>query len=797
MSPPPIDDEVVRKLVTEPRWKTLVRVEEPLVSILNWDKLLLRQPRVLVPIDVQALYVPEGSGETFVRLPFAMTTADGEGPEPMPEPFEDGVKRPAGVHLHWAMPDSLLDGALTDRDRGAENRLSLPPLPDRWVVLRIAVPLEASRAVVSGWMIEADRTVVTPLADWPSPGTSEPPHGKTIAPDLLTGTAGGSLNWSGCYDAVANRFAFHDPLDDLRESLRGGVIDDLASYVVCGWWSDPRRDPLDVAHSKAGLQSRLDALKWRLTDDLEDRGASVKKSAAKRKKQSAASLPSAARYKTFGADIDPTLIGSEVKPAAAAAIGGLFAETASHFATAVAHDPYASLLHGVIHGVPVAGDVVADLRPRPDGAKVAFGFHADDIAAVFAANGLNMAASDDRRDVERLVSGFTHDLLSGVGTTNGIFAIEEGEHVAGFSSRPGEPGPTERIVSPGASSDLPGTRAARSAAFGTLSKKAVALMETELLWSSSRPAGVKSFTADRMRTVREKRDAEKAPPSPPASRLVRRPTPRYFEPMEPMLAVKGGGRSARHRFDDKRSPDGRLQCRWPSQVPAEITGLVKGADLFSGFPAGGLPPEVVRLVESALILDPYLAPWRVEVAARATGFDPSAVKTRMYAETALRFSKDAPLQRRRCCQFARSEAVVLRGGARRRRPEPLQPDRRRRPRSGRRHRVVAALGADVARMGGRDRLHRPPRRLVARPGRSRVRKGRRPAGRHRAHHRRPRAAQHRRRRDAWQRHRRVAQVGGCARRGRRGERRGRGRAFQHRPCGARHRHPLRQSRQPA
>jgi hypothetical protein len=641
MSPPPVDDETVRKLVTDQRWKTLVRVEEPLVSIAKWDKLLLRQPRVLVPIDVQALYVPKGSDETFVRLPFAMTTPDGKEPEPMPQPFDDGVKRPAGVHLHWAMPDSLLDGTLTDRDRGAENRLSLPPLPDRWVVLRLAVPREATRAVVSGWVIEADRTTVTPLADWPSPGPTGPPTGKSIAPDLLTGTVGGSLSWSGCYDAVANRFAFHDPLDDLRATFRAGVLGDFATYLVCGWWNDPRRDPLDVAQSKAGLRSRLDALKWRLTDDLDDRGASVKKQATKQKKQSAASLTSAARYKTLSAAIDPTTIGNEVKPAAAAALGGLFAETASHFATAVTHDPYASLLHGVIHGVPVAGEVVADQRPAPDRARTAFGFHADDIAAIFAATGLSMADPDDRRDVERLVSGFTHDLLSGVGTANGIFAIEEGEHVAGFSSRPGEPGPTERVISPAPSSELPGTRAERSAMFGTLSKKTVALMETELLWSSSRPASVKSFTADRIRTVREKRDAKKAPPSPPASRLVQRPTPRYFEPMEPMLAVSGGGRSARHRFDDKRSPDGRLQCRWPSQVPDEIAGLIKGAALVSGYPAGGLPPEVVRLVESAMILDPYLAPWRVEVASKATGFDAAAVKARMFAETALRFSRDA------------------------------------------------------------------------------------------------------------------------------------------------------------
>ena len=70
----------------------------------------------------------------------------------MPEPFDKGVKRPAGVHLHWAMPDSLLDGTLERRDPGAENRLALPPLArplGRAAARRAA---RRTRADVAGWV---------------------------------------------------------------------------------------------------------------------------------------------------------------------------------------------------------------------------------------------------------------------------------------------------------------------------------------------------------------------------------------------------------------------------------------------------------------------------------------------------------------------------------------------------------------------------------------------------------------------------------------------------------------------
>ena len=636
---PLIDKEQLKTLTAEPRWATLVRADESLLSIRNWDRQLLRKPRVLVPIDVQALYVPEDSGEQFVRLPFATTTPDGQEPEPMPEPFDPGTRRPAGVHLHWAMPDSLLNGTLDDQIPGSDNRLSLPALPDRWVVLRQTIARGANRATVTGWVIDAATTTVTALSDWPAKDKAQPATGKTIASDQLTGTVGGALHWSGGYDAVANRFAFHDPLSDLETVAPDGVIGDFASYVVCGWWSSTNLDPLDVAKTRAGLYTRLGELQWRLTDDIEDRGESSAARNTKEKKQGKAGLSSAERYQPF--PVDASAAVPFTSTSYFAAVGGLFAETASLLGATVTAEPYASLLHGSVHGVPVKGAVVADQRPSARAMSVAFGLHSDDLASVFASTGLDLATPDDRRDVERLVSGFTHDLLAGVGTTNGIFAIEEEEHGSAFSSRPGEPGPEERVLAPGTGDQLPGTRAARSTRAGKISDKVVQTLETELFWSTDRKIKTRSHSTDKLRYAREQRDIRKASTStPPAVRRIQRPTPRYFEPMEPMLAIRGSKRNLRHRFDARRSPDGRLQCRWPAQVQTEIAGLTKGADLVSSFPMGGLPPEVATLVHSALILDPYIAPWRAEVASKATGLNATAVKNRMMAEVALRFNRD-------------------------------------------------------------------------------------------------------------------------------------------------------------
>jgi len=91
----------------------------------------------------------------MVRLPSALNDPGGQGPG-FPPPFDAGTPREPGVHLHWAMPDALLRGHLSEgTDR---NRLALPALPDRWTVLRLLAVPDAETVSVRGWVLEADRT---------------------------------------------------------------------------------------------------------------------------------------------------------------------------------------------------------------------------------------------------------------------------------------------------------------------------------------------------------------------------------------------------------------------------------------------------------------------------------------------------------------------------------------------------------------------------------------------------------------------------------------------------------------
>jgi len=267
----PMSPEAIREITRGKRFLAADRAQLDLGEIATWDAHLLREQRLLVPIDVQALYVQVGDKEQMVRLPMLVAGEDGVGAsqveEGMPEPFAEGTPRPSGVHLHWAMPDALLRGTLDKRADGSENRLALPVLPNRWVVLRLVLPRNTTEAVVTGWVLEADRALAVPLGSWTERGST--PQGTKVAgvpldPGQLTGTVGGSVSWSAVYDAVLNRFAFHDPLADLGKLAPEGVDEDCAAYLVSGWWSDPSQDPLDKARSNDSLHELLERLRWRL-----------------------------------------------------------------------------------------------------------------------------------------------------------------------------------------------------------------------------------------------------------------------------------------------------------------------------------------------------------------------------------------------------------------------------------------------------------------------------------------------------------------------------------------------------
>ena len=668
-------------IVLGERWSALARLGLDVEAIGSFDTSLARETRVLVPVDVQALFVPAGSTEPMVRLPLSITAADGASPQPATPYLQDGPPRPAGVHLHWAMPDALLRGSLADRGQG--NRLALPPLPDRWLVLRLLVPRGATQPAVRGWVLEADRGRVVALQNWPAPISDSPPM-RTVPRADLNGSVGGSLNWSGIYDAAINRFALHDKLEDLVTLAPQGVEADQIGYTVMGWWSDTALDPLDSVHTDSSLHERLRTLGWALVQDRENNDRAHNDRAVMADKRASLGLRSATRYQPaslFGRVFDS--VDEPTEPLKAKAGLKPMSATLADGASKVIHSepswPRSSLLHGSVYGVPVrAGPGLAvgpDPRPAPAAVDAVWGEHGADVAAAMVANGLEPANATARREYERLFSAFTGHLMDRVDSQDGMIDIQEWEHAAGMASRPGGDGGVDRLLEGAESGPLAAGRQARG-----MARSAAAAMNGEAtgkapvgtrlsFGKTKRQIGVHaSGQAQREemgrwgRTEKERATEGKQPGrssrSEPAVREVRRPAPRLYVPMEPVIAVRGVGRSLRHGGDGGASDDGKLNCRYPSQVISAIEQVVSGAELLPSLGTAAVPDEALLLAREALLHNPWLAKWVATTAARLHAVNPAAASKRMVAEAALRFGSTQAVYDGKSGAFSRAVKTV-------------------------------------------------------------------------------------------------------------------------------------------
>jgi len=672
-----LDPGLVREAVRGKRFLAADRAALDLGEIVTWDRYLLRESRLLVPMDVQALYVPPDDTEPMLRLPMLVANVGASpvsDPEAgLPDPFDAGQPRPAGVHLHWAMPDALLRGTLTDRNDAGANRLGLPALPDRFVVLRIVLPNGAADPVLTGWVIEADRAVAVPLAVWAegnAAAASATAAGAPIPRKDLTGTVGGGLAWASVYDAVLNRFAFHDPLSDIAVVAPQGVDGDSAAYLVAGWWSEAALDPLDAARSDASLHELLERLRWRLMVEWGDEGAARAQREQQDELRRSLGLQSGTRWSA----------ARPVKVAARAAAGAApfvpvdktlvvadTVKTASVFATDAgrrfAAPPWhlrASLLHGTVYGVPVAGKVSVDRRPAAAEVSAALGHHDDDLLAAFAAAaGTN---ADERRSTERLIAAFTAQKVSRLGSADGLVELEEAEHAGAFVSLPsgsaGNDRYLQRVQTGGGgglgigrkrAADVVGL-AMQSAAVGGVAKTpsptplargpaaaGSAAITADLVFATkSKPTLIQADTAVINDLARSRVGEVLAPTE---VRVVDRPAPRWTFPSEPMVALRGAARSLRHGHDGRGSADGKLTCRWPTHTITEISGLIAADRFVRSLGNGSVPGEALLLAREALLHDPYHDEW-IAAAVAPPGAGRTSVLTRLKAESVLRFGAD-------------------------------------------------------------------------------------------------------------------------------------------------------------
>src|SRR5262245_31322743 len=176
------------------------------------DPSLGRVPRVLVPIQVDALVLAQATGG-FADCRMKNPDPAGGRQDLLPPPFADlAAPRPAGVHLHWAVPDALTHTRPTTEPAadGTAPVADLPAIPDRWLVVRLSRGVTPDKRAWRAWVIESSGPVpvVKALPTWQESGTVPFPGKEPTA------FGPGDLAWSAYYDNVVGRLGFHDPIDD-------------------------------------------------------------------------------------------------------------------------------------------------------------------------------------------------------------------------------------------------------------------------------------------------------------------------------------------------------------------------------------------------------------------------------------------------------------------------------------------------------------------------------------------------------------------------------------------------------
>jgi hypothetical protein len=594
-----ITQDIASKAALSARFQTLGKIGTDLSTIGTWDPKLSRRTRILVPVDVQAYVVLGVATEDTVPV---------AGQENDPAPFAGGSPKPAGVHLHWAMPDALLSGGHND----ATGNLAMPRLPDRWVVIRTLQPPGRNQVLVSGWVIDAPTTAVTALPAFTGTPGAAPADAVTFDP--LDGVTGGPV-WTASYTAALNRFAFHDPLSDLDplKVAPNGFAGNQAVYTVAGWWTSLSDDPLGGARGAAGLDTVLAGLGWRVVhDEDDDATASPDPRVARLNNELGLEAPSEqAQARVVGGD------GRTV----ASGLAGVSFETAYPVRDAAtvwygeSLPTYNTLLHGSVLGVPVSGSLPgADDRPVPESLSVAIGSDVDDVVSAFGADGIGL---DDRRAAEMLVGAFNSGLVSQLGTTDGLDALGQREHENGFWSLPGTPVAAargDRLRTEDTLAVGPMTVGRKGRAAGSATTKQ-ALEVAGLAWSRTFTLDHQGEGAGSSKVKRRIAEPAASQQQQAQSRQVDRPAPRFYRPQPTLLAVRGAHPNHRHHGDGLYDDSGKLLCRYPAAAVDRLDSVVDGATVVPTLGSGALPDEVLTVVREAVLLNPYGGDWLVSAGA--------------------------------------------------------------------------------------------------------------------------------------------------------------------------------------
>ncbi|HAF14811.1 MAG TPA: hypothetical protein DCK99_14170, partial [Blastocatellia bacterium] len=381
-------------------------------TIRTWNPTIPRDPRVMVPVVVDALVVRQ-AGAKWADTLMKRTPSTGDlvpAKDLLPKPFalREETRAP-GVYLHWSLPDALTRGT-----QAAGAQASSPAVPDRWLITRLSPSATTpSRRAMRGWILQAhdDNPQPLDLDTWTEPGV--PPAGIK---GPLNALGYGDLSWAGFFDNTQNRLAFYDDLKDVK----AGPV----AYLVCGWYSEPSQDPLGPAavHSLAEFYARMQELGWALPDGDLDQA------------QNAAANHVVAA-KAVGLPVSTLRAHPAINRMVATSA---FDPQSLTFSSAPSWWPQMSILHGSVVGIgwptnatnvwnpklaePVGGP------PDPSTIKVAIGNTVTEAMAKL------VAVDQNRADETRILEAFQLNALETLNDPDGAAQVDSLLHANAFGS---------------------------------------------------------------------------------------------------------------------------------------------------------------------------------------------------------------------------------------------------------------------------------------------------------------------------------------------------------------------------
>jgi len=637
---------------------------------LNWDVGAWRGPRVLVPIVVDALTVqPTEADKAWAAVAIDPLNAGAA----RPDPFDTTTGRPAGVHLHWALPDGLTRGsrqaapndtalpataqASSEQSESRDDRRTqFSPIPDRWLVVRIqagataTAPKTASAWVIAGALDPARRRAV-PLHAW-SEDRSQP------AEPPINALGPGEPTFAVYYDNTRNLLAFHDPL----LNVGAGPF----TYLVCGWYRELARDPLYAASTEAQWYAALQQLGWAIDDAASAALDRASRNAAAQLSQTG--LKSAkdtveggfrSTDKSTDKSTDSPASATEAQPVRLGNGATRFLKDQQRRGTTNSyllarqryfeqHWPRQLLCHGAVFDVAWGGrgggfDVPSAGVPAPGSVSVAVGNTSAQALAALSGKEANDPA------MARLLDAFACGALGDLSQQSGLAKLESQLHAEDFASIPGgfvvdtvEQGDSFPPASGSETPPVPGSTRRDEGEVFTLPSGLAGGVKRKFFQTSSSMQALHA----QLGPAQASAPAGSAPAAQPrSSETVRRAMPRWYQPRDPVVLLKQGGRAYKHGEDGLLS-GGQLRCRVSGETISELavnpwTSLneagihngplvaVQGSDLSTAdLRSGQIPQECGALFYETLLLDPTTVTVARDVVIKRAGAQLKAQRTR-------------------------------------------------------------------------------------------------------------------------------------------------------------------------